>query len=142
MSSPSAWDYLQPYRRRIAIGGAMLLATNLAFLGIPVTMGLAVEALKGPDPEGEVPRLAIFMIVFALATAVTRIVSRVLIFNAARAAEYDMRSQLFGHLLTLEPAYYPGPVAMSPGGGLFDLVFVLNQMETNRRLPMQSGPPQ
>jgi ATP-binding cassette, subfamily B, multidrug efflux pump len=106
VSSPSAWDYLQPYRRQIAIGGAMLLATNLAFLGIPVTMGLAVEALKGPDPGSEVPRLAIYMMIFALATAVTRIVSRVLIFNAARGAEYDLRSQLFGHLLLLEPAYY------------------------------------
>jgi ATP-binding cassette, subfamily B, multidrug efflux pump len=43
---------------------------------------------------------------FALATALTRIVSRVLIFNSARAAEYDLRSDLFGHLMTLSPAYY------------------------------------
>ena len=43
---------------------------------------------------------------FAVATAVTRIVSRVWIFNAARAAEYDLRSDLFGHLMTLSPGYY------------------------------------
>ena len=84
----------------------MLLATNVAFLGIPVTMGLAVEALQEGDPAGDIPYLALAMIGFALLTAVTRIVSRVLIFNAARAAEYDLRSRLFGHLLTLEPGYY------------------------------------
>jgi len=106
VSRPTAWTYLQPYRGRIAIGAAMLLATNLAFLGIPVTMGLAVEALKGPDAAGEVPRLALAMIGFAVVTALSRIVSRVLIFNAARAAEYDLRSQMFGHLVGLEPAYY------------------------------------
>ena len=106
MSRLSPWTFLAPYRRRIVLGSVMLLATNLFFLGIPVTMGLAVEALRGPDPAGEVPLLALLMIGFALATAVTRIVSRVWIFNAARGAEYDLRSALFGHLLTLEPAYY------------------------------------
>ena len=43
---------------------------------------------------------------FAIATAMTRIASRVWIFNAARAAEYDLRSDLFGHLMTLSPGYY------------------------------------
>ena len=105
-SKLSPWTYLLPYRSRMVIGASMLLATNLAFLGIPVTMGLAVEALRGPDPSHEVPRYALFMVLFAIATAVTRIVSRVMIFNAGRAAEYDLRSDLFGHLMTLEPAYY------------------------------------
>jgi ATP-binding cassette subfamily B multidrug efflux pump len=39
------------------------------------------------------------MVGFALVTAVTRIWSRVWIFNAARAAEYDLRGDLFRHLL-------------------------------------------
>jgi ATP-binding cassette, subfamily B, multidrug efflux pump len=103
---PTAWSFLAPYRGRIALGAVMLLVTNLAFLGIPVTMGLAVEALQAGDPAGEVPGLALAMIGFALLTAVTRIVSRVTIFNAARAAEYDLRSLLFGRLLRLDPAYH------------------------------------
>jgi len=102
----TAWSYLRPYKGRLWIGGLMLLLTNLSFLGIPVTMGLAVGALGGPDPAGEVPKLALLMMGFALATAITRIVSRITIFNAARAAEYDLRSDLFGHLLKLDPAYY------------------------------------
>jgi ATP-binding cassette subfamily B protein len=84
----------------------MLLLTNLLFLGIPVTMGLAVEALDEGKHLDRVPTLALLMIGFAVATAITRILSRIWIFNAARAAEYDLRSDLFGHLLKLEPAYY------------------------------------
>ncbi len=102
----TAWTYLRPYRARLWVGGLMLLLTNLAFLGIPVTMGLAVGALGGPDPAGEVPRLALMMIGFAIVTAITRVGSRVMIFNAARAAEYDLRSDLFAHLLKLDSTYY------------------------------------
>ncbi|MCA9679278.1 MAG: ABC transporter ATP-binding protein [Kofleriaceae bacterium] len=100
------WTYVLRYRGRIYVGGVMLLLTNLLFLGVPVTMGMAVQAIGGPDPAGEVPRLALLMSAFAIGTAVTRIVSRVMIFNAARAAEYDLRGDLFAHLLTLDPGYY------------------------------------
>jgi ATP-binding cassette subfamily B multidrug efflux pump len=104
---PTVWSYLLRYRRSIATGTVMLLLTNLLFVGIPVTIGMAVEALRqGGDELATVPTLAILMIGFALATAVTRILSRIWIFNAARSAEYDLRSDLFGHLLRLEPAYY------------------------------------
>jgi len=48
----------------------------------------------------------IMLVVYASATALTRIASRVWIFNAARAAEYDLRSDLFGHALALAPSYY------------------------------------
>ena len=83
----------------------MVLATNLFFLGVPYYMSRGVQALKDGDST-TVPRAALLLIVFAIATAITRIFSRVWIFNAARAAEYDLRSDLFGHLMTLSPGYY------------------------------------
>ena len=46
------------------------------------------------------------MVAFAFLTAASRIASRIWIFNAARGAEYDLRSDLFGHMMTLSPAYY------------------------------------
>src|SRR5690606_25339598 len=87
------------------VGGAvMVLATNLCFLGIAEFQKRGVDALK--SGSSEVVRDVLLLVAFALATAVTRILSRVWIFNAARAAEYDLRSELFGHLMTLSPAYY------------------------------------
>ncbi|MBP6837379.1 MAG: ABC transporter ATP-binding protein [Kofleriaceae bacterium] len=104
--SPTAWTYLGRYQRPIWGGVVMLLATNVLFLGIPITIERAVAALRGHGDLADVPVLALAMMGFALATAVTRIYSRVWIFNAGRAAEYDLRSDLFGHLLAMEPAYF------------------------------------
>jgi ATP-binding cassette, subfamily B, multidrug efflux pump len=101
----NVWSYLARYRRQIVVGVVALLLTNVMFLGIPYFMGKAVQALRDGAVD-TVPRLAIFMMLCAIATAVTRIVSRVQIFNAARAGEYDLRSDLFRHLLTLDAGYY------------------------------------
>jgi ATP-binding cassette subfamily B protein len=101
----SSLGYLRPYRRMLLAGVVMLLATNLCFLGVPEFLKRAVDALRDGQHD-LVPTAVLLLIVFATATAVTRIVSRVWIFNAARAAEYDLRSQLFGHLMTLSPSYY------------------------------------
>ncbi len=102
----TAWSYLRRYRGPIGGGMTMLLLTNVLFLGIPVSTGGAIRALQGPDPAGDVWPWALAMAGFALATALTRIWSRIWIFNAARAAEYDLRSDLFGHLLTLDAGFY------------------------------------
>ncbi len=89
----------------LLVGVATLLATNLCFLGIAEYLKRAIDALQDGHAEDVGPAV-LFLIMFSVATAITRIVSRVSIFNAARAAEYDLRSELFGHLMTLSPAYY------------------------------------
>jgi ATP-binding cassette subfamily B multidrug efflux pump len=103
-ATPSSFGYLQPYRTRLVWGVVMMLLTNLCFLGVPIMMGTAVDALRR-DP-GHVLTYGAGMAGFAAATALTRIWSRVWIFNAARAAEYDLRSELFGHMMKQSPAYY------------------------------------
>ena len=105
MATRSSLGYLRPYQRTLIGGVAMVLLTNLCFLGVPYFQSRAVQALKDGNADA-VPSAVILLIVFAIATALTRIGSRVWIFNAARAAEYDLRSNLFGHLMTLSPAYY------------------------------------
>jgi ATP-binding cassette subfamily B protein len=104
-NEPSSLGYLRPYKRPMVIGVVMLLATNLCYLGVPELMGRAVDAL-GVRSRSYIVELVVLMAVFATLTAITRIASRIYIFNAARAAEYDLRSDLFGHLMTLSPAYY------------------------------------
>lgn len=105
-ASVGAWSYLLRYKPVVFGGALMLLLTNALFVGIPVTTGRVVGALQTGDPNHDVPRLCVWMVGFALATAITRILSRIWIFNAARAAEYDLRADLFGHLLTLDGPYH------------------------------------
>jgi len=104
-SAASSLGYLKPYRKQFAWGVVMLLLTNVFYLGVPETLGRAIDAL-GVRDDSYIFVLVGLMAAFAAATAITRIVSRILIFNAARAAEYDLRSNLFGHLMTLSPGYY------------------------------------
>jgi ATP-binding cassette subfamily B multidrug efflux pump len=101
----SSLGYLKPYRRAVFAGVAMMVATNLCSLGVVHFLSHGVQAINDRRPD-DVPRTVVLLIAFALATALTRIASRVWIFNAARAAEYDLRSDLFGHLMTLSPGYY------------------------------------
>lgn len=105
-SKLTSWSYLRSYRGRLALGVFFLLATNVLFLGVPVVLGKIINALGGSNPAEEVPSLAIWLVVFAIAQAIARILSRVMIFNAARDAEWDLRGDLFSHLMGFEPAFY------------------------------------
>ena len=84
----------------------MLLATNGCVQLIWWLTGRTIDALRGPNPTETVPWLAAWVVGVALAQALVRIASRVALFNAARMAEYQLRSDLFAHLLRLEPAFY------------------------------------
>jgi len=83
----------------------MLLATNVFYLGVAEYLQRAIDALKASDFDA-VPMSVGLLCGSAIATAFTRIFSRVWIFNAARAAEYDLRSDLFAHMMTMSPGYY------------------------------------
>lgn len=104
--SGGPWAFIGPYRSRIILACLMLLATAALALTIPRLLGETVEALGGPNPQSIVPNLAMLMIGVAIAQAATRIASRILLFNAARFAEYDLRAKLFRHLMTLDSGYY------------------------------------
>ncbi|HEY0190653.1 MAG TPA: ABC transporter ATP-binding protein [Kofleriaceae bacterium] len=101
----SSLAYLKPYRRPVLGGIAMMVATNACGLAVAHFMGRGVDMLYGGHIDG-VMTAALALASFAAGRALTRILSRVWIFNAARAAEYDLRSELFGHVMTLSPGYY------------------------------------
>lgn len=90
----------------LVFGGAMLIVTNAFALAVPWLLGRVIDALEGTDPAGDITVLALVMIGAALGQAFSRIASRIALFNAARKAEYDLRSELFSHLLTLDGEYF------------------------------------
>ena len=85
------------------------IAEVMRSLSLPASLAAALEDWRGVHTAlatDSAIRAVKMLVLFALVTAVTRIFSRVWIFNAARAAEYDLRSDLFGHALALSPGYY------------------------------------
>ncbi len=122
------WTHLRRYRGRVAAGIVLLLLTNAAALTVPYLLGLTIDALRGSDPRHEVPALALMMVFVAVVKAAVRTGSRVTIFDAARMAEHDLRSDLFRHLLRLEPSFHH----QHPSGDLMSRL--TNDVQTVRAL--------
>ncbi len=74
--TPSSLRYLRPYRAQLVWGVVMMLLTNLCFLGVPEMIKRAIDALPEGDPD-HVLVLCAGLVGFAVATALTRIWSRV-----------------------------------------------------------------
>lgn len=98
--------YLRRYRARYALGALFLLATASLAMAIPYLLKHAVDAVAAGEAWSRVSWHTALIAVVALVQAATRTLSRALIFNVGRDVEYDLRNDLFAHLLKLSPAYY------------------------------------
>lgn len=97
------------YRRNlpvVAVGLAALIATNACAMAIPWLLKWAIEAIGAGASRAEVTRLALAVAGIAVVGGAFRIVSRVSTYWTGRRVEYDVRNDLFAHLLHLPPGYY------------------------------------
>lgn len=98
--------YLRRYQARYALGALFLLATASLAMAIPYLLKHAVDAVAAGEPLSVVGGYAVVVTATALVQALARTLSRALIFNVGRDVEYDLRNDLFAHLLRLSPEYY------------------------------------
>ncbi|KHG65432.1 ABC transporter ATP-binding protein [Thermus sp. 2.9] len=105
-SAPSLrrlFPYLYPYRFRYALGVLLgLLSIFFSVLG-PYFLRLAVDALGHGGPYG---RYALLLFASAGLTALLSYFMRRLAVVASRRVEYDLRKDLFHHLLRLDRSFY------------------------------------
>lgn len=88
--------------------GLFALACTQGFaLVAPQLLRIATDALIASDTD-TVIHAALGLLGVALLGGVARIASRILIFNNGRRVEYDIRNDVFGHLLRLPPSFYQG----------------------------------
>jgi ATP-binding cassette subfamily B protein len=100
---------VRPEAGGVAAGALCLAATNALALAIPWLIKSAIDALRtlpAAAAHRVVVREAGLIILFAVLQALIRTWSRILIFNAGRNIEYSLRRDLFGHLTTLDAAFY------------------------------------
>ena len=102
---------LRPEVAGIFFGCLCLGATNALSLTIPWLIKGAIDALRASGEAAGalhalVVRNAALIAVFAVAQALIRTWSRILIFNAGRNVEYRLRGDLFRHLLRLDPGFF------------------------------------
>jgi ATP-binding cassette subfamily B protein len=76
------------------------------WVAVPILVGWGVAAVAEGQPLAEVASRVAWLAGVALATSVVRYFTRTLVFNAARQIEYELRNDIFSHLLRLPQSFY------------------------------------
>jgi len=97
--------YFWRYRGGMARGSACLVLKDLAQAAQPLMIRSAVDALTGRR-GGLFVRFAVYLVTLALLKGIFQYWMRVIIIGISRDIEYDLRNDLFRHLIGLSPDYY------------------------------------
>ena len=92
--------YLRRYRRQLAIGTVFLLLTNFTTVQGPLVIRAAINSIERGVPEpGQLLRYAGLLLLIAVATGFFRFWMRWILIGISRDIEYELRNDLFEHLL-------------------------------------------
>jgi ATP-binding cassette, subfamily B, multidrug efflux pump len=95
--------YLWRYRRGMALGGLCLVMKDVAQALQPLMIRGAVDSFR----NGAVfVRFAAYLVGLALLKGIFQYWMRVILIGISRDIEFDLRNDLFAHLIRLSPEYY------------------------------------
>jgi len=97
--------YLWRYRWALALGFLCLVLKDVAQAGQPLMIRAAIDAL-GPRGSSRFVRYALWLVALSLVKGTFQLFMRVVIIGVSRDIEYDLRNDLFAHLVELSPDYY------------------------------------
>lgn len=98
--------YLRHYRGYLLVGGLAVILANALILANPYVMKLIFDGLERGISSRELLGFAGLIVLLALVAGVFRFMMRRTIIWMSRKLEYDLRNELFGHLLTLPPSFF------------------------------------
>ena len=97
--------YLWRYRWALALGFVCLVLKDVAQAAQPLMIRAAIDAL-GPRGATLFVRYALWLVGLSLVKGAFQFFMRVIIIGVSRDIEYDLRNDLFAHLVELSPDYY------------------------------------
>ncbi len=97
--------YIGRYRHRYAFGIFCTLATAGLAMAVPYLVRDAINAIQAHQPE-KLAFIVKLICAAAILGGVARWFSRFVIFNCGRDIEYNLRNDLFAHLVKLGPEFY------------------------------------
>ena len=95
--------YIWKYRRGMALGGVCLVMKDLAQALQPLMIRGAVDSFRNGSAF---VRFAAYLVGLALLKGVFQYWMRVILIGISRDIEFDLRNDLFAHLIRLSPEYY------------------------------------
>ncbi|MEO6196016.1 MAG: ABC transporter ATP-binding protein [Thermoanaerobaculia bacterium] len=100
------WPYLQPHRRKLAIGMAAVLASVLLGLASPLLVGNAIDSIRHGSSRRVLLGYGGLVILFSLCTGVFSYLQRMVLVGMSRDIEYDLRNAYFAALERQAPSFY------------------------------------
>ena len=97
---------MRRYRRGLALGMGSLVLKDLAHVAAPLVIRSAIDALTAGRPFTMILRLALLLAGIALFKGLFQFWMRVILIGISRDVEYDLRNDLFAHLVSLSPDFY------------------------------------
>lgn len=98
--------YIGRYWRRYLVGASCLFGTATLVMWIPWWIREGIRIIERGGALKDLTFYAILIIAAGVAQGVIRTFSRFVIFNVGRDIEYDLRNDLFAHLLKLPVSFY------------------------------------
>lgn len=98
--------YLAVYKLRYFAGFLTLLITQIVGVTAPLIVKAAIDAVAHGTTAGRLLTLAGVLLGIALTKAVFQFWMRWILIGISRDVEYDLRNDLFAHLMRLAPRYY------------------------------------
>src|SRR6266404_2487067 len=100
------WPYMRRYRWGLVRGMGSLVIKDVAGAAVPLLIGGAIDALTAGNTFGVVFRFALLLVGVSLIKGLFQFWMRVILIGISRDVEYDLRNDLFAHLVSLSPDFY------------------------------------
>ncbi len=105
-SVSTLWPYMWRYRRGLALGIGALLMKDLLAVSLPLVIKNGVDSLTHGFQLRVVMQLAGLLIGLSLVKGLFQYWMRVIIIGISRDIEFDLRNDLFSHLVELSQDFY------------------------------------
>jgi ATP-binding cassette subfamily B protein len=102
----SVWPYLWKYRRGMALGMGSLLMTDLTKAALPLAIRAGIDSLMKGFRLSLVFEFAALVVLLSLVKGIFQYWMRVILIGISRDIEYDLRNDLFSHIVTLSQDFF------------------------------------
>jgi ATP-binding cassette, subfamily B, multidrug efflux pump len=102
----SAWPYLWKYRAAMALGMGSLLVNNGLKAALPLAIRAGIDSLMKGFRLSLVFEFAALIVVISVVRSVFQYWMRVILIGLSRDIEFDLRNDLFSHIVTLSQDFY------------------------------------
>jgi len=100
------WPYLWRYRSAFLLGLSALALKDLAAVAAPLIIRGAVDRFTQGVPAAQIWRFAAYLVGVAILRGIFQYWMRVVLIGISRDIEYDLRNDLFRHLVSLSADFY------------------------------------